>query len=277
MKRKIKAIVLSVVLALLVSSAMEVPVKAMNVPRSTIKTIIIAGQAVQIDAKLTKKEIALITPELIAELDLSDGPIISVTKKITDFNQSVESPPQFIAPLAVIPTSQLSLTVTAQRYKQSTVYDYIKFTAVATWAYLPAIKLTDHFGICWSDDFTLSSSSCRVTYYDDNNVEYLLYPPLSSCAPEAGLGYDFAMLVRPDPYDYFDERLLKKATISAYTYKYNSTDSANVVAEYAHEYINILGFGVDMSFDRSGPSIGFSADFGICINTASPAFVSFNY
>lgn len=118
---------------------MEVPVKAMNVPRTTVKTIIIAGQAVQIDAKLSKDEIALITPELLAELDLSNGPILSVTKKITEFYQSAESPPQFFAPLAVIPTSQLSLTVTAQRYKQSTVYDYIKFTAVATWAYLPAI------------------------------------------------------------------------------------------------------------------------------------------
>lgn len=85
------------------------------------------------------------------------------------------------------------------------------------------------------------------------------------------------MLVRPDPYDYFDERLLKKAAISAYTYKYNSTDSANVVAEYAHEYINVLGLGVDMSFDRSGPSIGFSADFLVSINTASPAFDSFSY
>lgn len=247
----------------------SVPAFAIEFSNDTVKTIIISGKAVKVDSKVTAKELELLTPELLGDINLQDGPILSISNTVSQIDETEAS----VAPMAVIPTNELFLTVVAQRYMTNTEFDYLKFTAIATWKILPTIKLTDYFGIAWSEDFTLYSDSCNVVYALYGGPNTITKSALrKNVAAEAGVGYEFDMVAWSGGSQY----QIKKATIEAYTKKHNTTGTLNVVAEYAHEYIALFGGSINMSFSKT-PDVGFSADIDVSYNTASPAYDDFVY
>jgi hypothetical protein len=269
--KKVRIFTLMVLVVFSISCISYAQVFAIDHAKSTERTIFVADKAVIIDSRLSKEEIALLTPELINDINLNDGPIISITQTITNINDDAAPFINEITPMSLIPASQLYLTVVAQRLNSDPTYDYIKFSAVATWNNLPLILLRDSFGIAWSDDFTLYYDYCYVDHKTGSQTK-TLSAARQSMTPETGVGYEFSMVYEEGLLDY----CITKARLYVYTMKYNETGTANVVAEYAHEYIALLGGSVSMSFSKT-PSVSFSASFGIAFNTASPAYAAFNY
>jgi hypothetical protein len=274
--RKIRKFSVMMVILLVFCTFSYCPVSAASQSKSNCKLICIEGIYVNVDKNLSVSEISLLTPDVLSDVNLNDGPILSVTQTTTteDFDNALNS--NTVMPMSVIPTSQLKLTVVAQRTNTDPTWDYIKFTAVATWNVLPVVLLTDSFGIAWSDDFTLYDDVCYVRYrqFDMGQIVYnTIAVARSHCAAEAGVGYQFHMHANfgnSEPWQ------CDRAVIYAWTKKLNSSGSMNVVAEYAHEFLSPLGLTVGMSFSKS-PSVSFSIPFGVGVNTASPAYDDFTY
>ncbi len=262
-----KAVSFMIILMFLISISPFASVSAKSGSNKyRVNVIEIGGREIEVDTDLTDEEISLITPDLLSDIDLDAGPIVSVTQTASSMEDPLSAADGMVSTMS-ISQSQLLLTVVAQREFYSQTYDYIRFTAIANWSDSSITFLgEDKFAIAWSDDFTLYGDWCTVYYDNDTTVR----ASRASVTPEVGVGYTINM------YNGINASVYK-AKIIARTKKYNTTGTANVVAEYAHETFTINPFGSISIGLFPSPNVAFSASWGIIFSEAVPAYDSFSY
>jgi hypothetical protein len=214
---------------------------------------------------ITEEQIDSLSDAMVRELSRENGEIVSiqVTERNLD-NDVSDSLSSGSFSIMTMPTSDFVMTTVVQRLSYwGPSYDDFKFTTEGQWLTDPVYEFTDTIALAWSDSFTLYDDEAYIVladypYIDTNTVR-------NDVVPEVGVGYDIDMQTG---------RTEESIILYAKVYKYNSTDTANVVGEYGH--VEVRPSGVDIGFSSS-PDVSMSVGLGSYVNMASPDYAYFSY
>lgn len=214
---------------------------------------------------VTEEEVESLNDAMLYELSQDSGEIVSITEQESYVDSGQ---PKSGISIMSMPTSDLKLTVVAQRINEKSGKDNFKFTATADWKKSPFWEFEDTIALGWSDSFTLYSDKSYMYGYVGSKQQ--IKPGVrNKVKAEAAVAHDVDL--QPAVTD-------DKAVLVAKVYKNNSSGSANVTAEYGH--VEKTASVVSMSFGAGGgsaPTIGFDVDWNSTINEAVPAYTSFSY
>ncbi len=185
------------------------------------------------------------------DFDITNGRVISIKRIVgvmteEGFCEKDESQND----RGTIDPSMMSMTLAVQRTQtQQTTYDYFIFTAKADWLNIPSVRSYDLLAVAWSDEFTMHASDCKAYY---STLGYVSSETVvENMTAEAGISCEVNTIHRVNGTNY----PLDYAVLHAYVKKYDSTDTANVVAKYAHKTVTV---GSLISTITSYPSITFA-------------------
>lgn len=196
------------------------------------------------------------------ELTRDQGEIID----IKEVNNQLDIPNNNLITPYLMPTSDFSMTVVAQRISERTG-DNFKFTATGNWKKDPIWQLVDNIALAWSGGFSVYEDYSYLQGFYGSN-QYLLPGVRKTIEPTKGVSHNLNLKVGPKE---------EKAVLVAKVVKTNSSGHATAVGRYGHVEVRGNIKSVSISISKTSPSISFTGSVGARVNPSSPGYVTFSY